>query len=177
MHLGIVDRQRRDRFLMTKEELENKMAVLLGGSAAEKLFFNHLSTGAADDLVKATGTARSMVSRYGMDEKLGHVAYERERPSMMEPAEPRGWSGREYSDETERLIDHAVRDLVGRALDRAIEILNIHRKIHDKTAQLLLQKETLEEGDIATLRSQIAPAQQAGVPGPPAKTLLPAANG
>ena len=55
-------------------------------------------------------------------------------------------------------MDHAVRDLVGHAFDRAIEILNAHRKIHEKTAQLLLQKETLEEEDIAALRAQIVPA-------------------
>ena len=167
-----IQRPTEDRFLMTKEDLENRMAVLLGGRAAEKIFFNHLSTGASDDLVKATSTARSMVLRYGMDEKLGHVAYERERPSMLEPAEPRGY-GREFSDETERLIDHAVRDLVGRALDRAIEILNIHRKIHDKTAQLLLQKETLEEDDIAALRSQIAPAEHGRPPASPTEALSP----
>jgi cell division protease FtsH len=160
-----IQRPTEDRFLMTKEELENRMAVLLGGRAAEKIFFNHLSTGASDDLVKATGTARSMVLRYGMDEKLGHVAYERERPSMFEPAGSRSYA-REFSDETERLIDHAVRDLVGSALDRAIEILNAHRKIHDKTAKLLLQKETLEENDIATLRSQIIPAKQEAQPAP-----------
>jgi cell division protease FtsH len=64
---------------------------------------------------------------------------------------------REFSDETERLMDHAVRDLVGRAFDRAIEILDAHRQVHEKTAQLLLQKETLEQDDIAALRAQIAP--------------------
>jgi cell division protease FtsH len=65
---------------------------------------------------------------------------------------------REFSDETERLMDHAVRDLVGHAFDRAIEILNAHRAVHEKTAQLLLQQETLEEKDIAALRAQIVPA-------------------
>ena len=76
-----IQRPTEDRFLMTEEELENRMAVLLGGRAAEYIFFHHLSTGAADDLVKATDTARSMVLRYGMDKELGHVAYERERPA------------------------------------------------------------------------------------------------
>ena len=74
-----IQRPTEDRFMMTKEELDNRMAVLLGGRAAEYVFFHHLSTGAADDLVKATETARSMVLRYGMDKDLGHVAYERER--------------------------------------------------------------------------------------------------
>ena len=153
-----IQRPTEDRFLMTKEELENRMAVLLGGRAAEYIFFHHLSTGAADDLVKATDTARSMVLRYGMDKDLGHVAYERERPPMLGTPVPQGWHAREFSDETERLMDHAVRDLVGHAFDRAIEILNAHRVVHEKTAQLLLQQETLEEKDIAALRAQIVPA-------------------
>ena len=108
--------------------------------------------------MKATDTARSMVLRYGMDKELGHVAYERERPPMLGTPAAQGWYAREFSDETERLMDHAVRDLVGHAFDRAIEILNAHGTVHEKTAQLLLQQETLEEEDIAALRAQIAPA-------------------
>jgi hypothetical protein len=88
---------------MTEQELANRMAVLLGGRAAEFIFFGHLSTGAADDFVKATDTARSMVLRYGMDKKLGHVAYECERPAMLGAPAPQV---REFSDETERLMDH-----------------------------------------------------------------------
>jgi cell division protease FtsH len=152
-----IQRPTEDRFLMTREELDNRMAVLLGGRAAELVFFHHLSTGAANDLVKATDTARSMVLRYGMDEKLGHVAYERERPSMFAAQDPRGAHGREFSDETERLIDHAVRGLLGHALERAVAIITAHRTVHERTAQLLLQKETLEEEDIEALRSQIGP--------------------
>ena len=160
-----IQRPTEDRFLMTREELENRMAVLLGGRAAEYIFFHHLSTGAADDLVKATDIARSMVLRYGMDQELGHVAYERERQPMLgTPVPPQGWHAREFSDETERLMDHAVRDLVGHAFDRAVEILNAHRPVHEKTAQLLLQKETLEEADIATLRAQIVPAEAIKAP-------------
>jgi cell division protease FtsH len=155
-----IQRPTEDRFLMTEEELKNRMAVLLGGRAAEYIFFHHLSTGAADDLVKATNTARSMVLRYGMDKDLGHVAYERERPPMLGTTSvPQSWQPREFSDETERLMDHAIRALVGRAFDRAIEILGTHRTVHERTAELLLQKETLEEADIATLRAQIAPTK------------------
>ena len=172
-----IQRPTEDRFLMTEEELENRMAVLLGGRAAEYIFFHHLSTGAADDLVKATDTARSMVLRYGMDKELGHVAYERERPPMLGTPVPQGWHAREFSDETERLMDHAVRDLVGHAFDRAIEILNAHRAVHEGTAQLLLQQETLEEKDIAALRAQIVPAAlatEAAPDKPPAPVRLPA---
>ena len=98
-----------------------------------------------------------MVLRYGMDRDLGHVAYERERPPMLStPAQSNPYA-REFSDETERLMDHAIRGLVGHAFDRAVEILNAHRPLHERTAELLLQKETLEEADIAALRAQIVP--------------------
>jgi cell division protease FtsH len=153
-----IQRPTEDRFLMTREELENRMAVLLGGRGAEFIFFNQLSTGAADDLAKATDIARSMVLRYGMDQDLGHVAYERERQPMLGLPIPREWHAPEFSDETERLIDHAVRDLLRHAFDRAVEILTAHRQLHEKTAQLLLQKETLDEKDLETLRMQINPA-------------------
>jgi cell division protease FtsH len=152
-----IQRPTEDRFLMTREELENRMAVLLGGRGAEYIFFHHLSTGAADDLVKATDIARSMVLRYGMDKELGHVAYERERPALFSAPTGQGTRAREFSDETERLMDHAIRDLVDRAFDRAVEILSVHRDVHEKTAKLLLQKETLEEAEIAELRGRIAP--------------------
>jgi cell division protease FtsH len=154
-----IQRPTEDRFMMTKEELDNRMAVLLGGRAAEYIFFHHLSTGAADDLVKATETARSMVLRYGMDKDLGHVAYERERPPTLGMPASQSPYGREFSDETERLMDHAIRGLVGHAFDQAVEILTRHRSVHEKTAELLLLKETLEEGDISALRTQIMPTE------------------
>jgi len=78
-----IQRPTEDRFLMTREELENKIAVLLGGRAAEKLVFGHLSTGADDDMDKATDIARSMVTRYGMDEKLGYVTYDAGKGSFL----------------------------------------------------------------------------------------------
>ena len=78
-----IQRPTEDRYLMTREELENKMAVLLGGRAAEHIVFDELSTGAADDLAKATDIARSMVTRYGMDEELGQVAYEKVPQSFL----------------------------------------------------------------------------------------------
>jgi cell division protease FtsH len=111
--------------------------------------------------VKATDTARSMVLRYGMDKDLGHVAYERERPPVLGTPVAQAPYAREFSDETERLMDHAIRGLVGHAFDRAIEILNAHRSVHEKTAKLLLQKESLEEEDIAALRAQIVSAPSA----------------
>jgi cell division protease FtsH len=83
-----IQRPTEDRFLMTREELQNKMAVLLGGRAAEWIIYGHLSTGAADDLVKVTDIARAIVTRYGMTEKLGHVALEKDRRSFLATDQP-----------------------------------------------------------------------------------------
>ncbi|HLT00829.1 MAG TPA: ATP-dependent zinc metalloprotease FtsH, partial [Geminicoccaceae bacterium] len=106
-----------DRYLMTEEELENKMTVLLGGRAAEQLVFGEISTGAADDLMKATDIARSMVTRYGMDQKLGQVALETERgPYLGAPIEG---GGRRFSEDTAREIDVAVRERIDRTYHRA----------------------------------------------------------
>src|SRR5260370_15845835 len=82
-----IQRPTEDRFLMTREELENKMAVLLGGRAAEWIVYGHLSTGAADDLAKVTDIARAIVTRYGMTERLGHIALDRDRSSFLAPGQ------------------------------------------------------------------------------------------
>jgi cell division protease FtsH len=152
-----IQRPTEDRFLMTREELENKMAVLLGGRAAEHIVFGHLSTGAADDLSKVTNIARSMVMRYGMDAKLGHVSYDAERQSFL------GAGGvippeRTYSEETAREIDCAVRTLVEAAFDRTVRLITERRQLLERGAQELLKKETLNEQDLASLRSAAAAA-------------------
>lgn len=145
-----IQRPTEDRYLMTREELENKMAVLLGGRAAERLVFNHLSTGAADDLAKVTDIARSMVMRYGMHEKLGHVAYEAERPVFIQM--PDAMPGmREYSEEIAREIDRAVRTIVQDAFDKAVATLETRRDTLDRGARELLTHETLTEDDLREL--------------------------
>ena len=145
-----IQRPTEDRYLMTREELENKMAVLLGGRAAERLVFDHLSTGAADDLAKVTDIARSMVMRYGMHEKLGHVAYEAERPAFLQvPGEMPG--AREYSEETASEIDHAVRDILQAAFERAAAILKERRDTLERGARELLAHETLSEDELRAL--------------------------
>ena len=152
-----IQRPTEDRFLMTQQELENRMAVLLGGRAAEAIVFHHLSTGAADDLAKATEIARSMVMRYGMDKQLGHVAYTQQRQTMLGMPTAPGLQEETYSEETERNIDHALHDLMQRAFDRATSILTRNRDLLERTAQILLEKETLEKDDLERLRGQIIP--------------------
>lgn len=147
-----IQRPIEDRFLMTKEELENKMAVLLGGRAAELLVFGHLSTGAADDLRRVTDIARSMVTRYGMSDKLGSVAYEREPGNFLANADrPYPVRERDYAEETAAAVDREVKDIVDRVLERTEGILTTRRPILDRAAKKLLEKETLEQGDIEAL--------------------------
>jgi cell division protease FtsH len=148
-----IQRPTEDRFLMTREELENKMAVLLGGRAAEQVVFGHLSTGAADDLVKVTDIARSMVMRYGMDGKLGNLAFESERAPFL-PEFP-GTTERRYSEETAQAIDRAVRQIAQTAFDRAVRILSRNRTVLEDGAKMLLQKETLAEAEIVALAASL----------------------
>ena len=145
-----IQRPTEDRYLMTRGELESKMAVLLGGRAAEHVVFGRYSTGAADDLAKVTDIARSMVMRYGMVEEMGHVAYEAERPLFLGLPESMA-RGRDYSEETARDIDRAVKRLVEEAFQTASALLSERRELLDRGAQELLQKETLGEQDLARL--------------------------
>ncbi|MCW8444457.1 ATP-dependent zinc metalloprotease FtsH [Fluoribacter gormanii] len=144
-----IQRPTEDRYLMTEQELKNKMMVLLGGRAAEFVVFGRFSTGAADDLAKATDIARSMVMRYGMDKELGPVTYQKEHSPFLES--PMTYHDREFSEETACEIDTAVRKIIQNVFDDAVEIIKKHIKILDKGATLLLKKETLNEEDLATL--------------------------
>lgn len=139
---------------MTREELENKMAVLLGGRASERIVFGHLSTGAADDLAKVTDIARSMVMRYGMEEKLGHVAYESESPGFLDVpgTMPRG---RQFSEEVAREIDRAVKAIIDEAFRKAHHALSRNRGVLDLGAERLLQKETLNEDELKELANEV----------------------
>jgi cell division protease FtsH len=137
---------------MTREELEGKMAVLLGGRAAEHIVFGHLSTGAADDLAKVTDIARSMVTRYGMAEELGPVSLEEARSSFLSGVPNAPWQDREYSEETAREVDCAVRKIVEEAFQRAVDVLDKNRDLLVRGAQVLLQKETLTEAELAQFR-------------------------
>jgi cell division protease FtsH len=152
-----LQRPTEDRFLMTREELENKMAVLLGGRAAEEVMFEHLSTGAANDLAKVTEIARSMVMRYGMVKALGHVAYADE-PGLYLSSQ--GFQKqREFSEETAREIDIAVRQIVDGTYQKALAILRRERAALERWALKLLEKETLGESELEELRRAVAPAQ------------------
>jgi cell division protease FtsH len=141
-----LQRPTEDRFLMTVEELENKMAVLLGGRAAEQLVFGEISTGASDDLVRVTDIARSMVTRYGMESTLGQAAYETDRGTFL--GMPSEGGGRRYSEDTAREIDVAVRERIDRIYQKAVQILRERRGELDRLAKKLLEKETLTADEL-----------------------------
>ena len=147
-----LQRPTEDRYLMTREELENKMAVLLGGRAAEHLVFGHLSTGAADDLVKATQIARNMATRFGMGAELGPVTYESEQAPFL--GQLAGFQ-RFYSEETAREIDIAVRRAIQAQFERARRILAKNRALVEETAKALLAKETLADAELAAVLNAV----------------------
>jgi cell division protease FtsH len=161
-----IQRPTEDRYLMTREELEAKMTVLLAGRTAEEVIFGHLSTGAADDLSKATDIARSMVVRYGMWPELGPLAYE---------TEPSGFLGgfpqpphRLYSEQTAREIDVAVRELLEAVHVRARRILEDNRALLEEAAKQLLAQETLADPELQVLLRRVVMASG----GPPVRTGL-----
>ncbi|HAM6726109.1 TPA: AAA family ATPase [Escherichia coli] len=145
-----LQRPTEDRFLMTRTDLEHKIAVLLGGRAAEKLVFGELSTGAADDLARATDIARDMITRFGMDEGLGYIAFEAQRPRFLDTPEL-AHGGCRVAESTQARIDQAIRDIVMGVFERAYRILDINRAVLERSARELLARETLDESDIRQL--------------------------
>ena len=145
-----IQRPTEDRYLMTSDELKDKMTSLLGGRAAEVLIFDKLSTGAADDLDKATDIARSMVTRYGMDETLGLATYADEpSPYLGDIGIPR-LQMHSYSEQTAAEIDKAVQVLISEAFERATDILSRNHTMLQETAEKLLEQETLSGDELPT---------------------------
>ncbi len=144
-----MQRPTEDRFLLSTRDLEHRMAVLMGGRAAEDIVFGEISTGASDDLQKATEVARDMVMRYGMETELGNRVYSTQRQNFL--GQPVG-DFAEVSAETQREIDLAIKARVEAAFAHAKELLNSHREDLDKGAELLLAKETLTDDDFPPIR-------------------------
>jgi cell division protease FtsH len=135
-----------DRYLMTKTELLDRMAVLLGGRVAEEITFGEISTGAHNDLQRATDIATSMVKEFGMSEKLGYVTFEKEKNPLFLPSSL--FSSREYSEDTAKQIDEEVKKIIDETYRKAKEILTGKKDELGELARLLLEKEVVEEGDL-----------------------------
>jgi cell division protease FtsH len=147
-----------EHYLMSRTELVHRIAVLLGGRAAEQLVFGEISTGAADDLVRATEIARSMVVRFGMNKELGQVAYEPQRQSMLSrPGFPE-WQPRAYGDETAVAIDRAVREQIDEGYVLANSVLQANRDLVLRAAERLLESETLDGEQLDAIGSSVVRA-------------------
>ncbi|MCP1375273.1 ATP-dependent zinc metalloprotease FtsH [Dyella lutea] len=162
-----LQRPTEDRFLMSRDELADRMTVLLGGRAAEMLALGDMSTGAADDLARATGIARGMVTHYGMAPELGQITYEEEAgPLLGYPLD--AWQPRRYSEASAAAIDRAVRELVEQAFMRARAILVRDRDALERVAEALLARETLSGAELATMAAPpVAPTGSEDVGHPP----------
>lgn len=154
-----LQRPTEDRFLMTRADLERRIAVLLGGRAAERLVFGEVSTGAADDLARATDIARDMITRFGMDEDLGYIAFEPQRPRFLDVPELAA-GGCRVAESTQARIDQAIRSLVMGVFQRAYRILEANRPILERCAEELLARETLDESAIRELTQGLKPASE-----------------
>lgn len=148
-----------DRYLMTRTELMHRMSVLLGGRAAEMLVFKQATTGAADDLQRATEIARAMVTRYGMERDIGQASFVMERPRYLD-LQGLGPQQSEMSDETNARIDSAINDLVEQAFRRATEILAACSAVHVDSAERLLDEETFGESELAAICAAVRQRMQ-----------------
>jgi cell division protease FtsH len=144
-----------DRFLMSKTELLNKIATLLGGRAAEEIVFEDISTGAHNDLARATDIARSMVKEYGMSAKVGQVYFAREKRNQFLNFPMEG--AVEYSEATAELIDNEVREIINNQYSKAMEIIREKKEILKKGSEMLLEKEKIDREELEALMDDYSP--------------------
>ena len=140
-----------DRYVMTEDELLGQIDVLLGGRAAEEIVFGMASTGASNDLTRATDIARRMITDYGMSERFRNVALTKRGASLMGNQGDGGMLAREYSEETQRYIDDEIARIVAARYDRIMSLLGERRDVLETVATRLLEAETIEEGEFASL--------------------------
>jgi cell division protease FtsH len=152
-----------DRYLMTRQDLRSELAVLLGGRSAEEIAFGEISTGAQNDLQRATDIARAMVTEFGMSDELGAVNYNGHKrnafldsPFMQE----RG----NYAEETAQKIDAEVKRILTAAHDEALRILRERRSVLDELSERLLVKEVIEAEEFRELLGPVPPKDPDAVP-------------
>jgi cell division protease FtsH len=146
-----IQRPTEDRFLMKREELESKIAILLGGRVAEKLIFNHLSTGASDDLARATDLAAQMVTRFGMCEDLGHVSLVQEQNTYLSPQSRQTYFGLEIANK----IDESIRKILDRCYAISQKALEINLALLKNSAQELLKNEVIDLEAINAIKAKV----------------------
>jgi cell division protease FtsH len=160
-----------DKFLTTRAELLDTMAMTLGGRAAEEIVFGEVTTGASNDLEKVTATAKQMVMRFGMSEKLGPRVFGHDQG---QPFVGREFSAEpDYSDEIAREIDDEIRLLVESAHAHATDILTTHRSSLEKLSEILIKRETIEREQFEALLDGESEEQLFGRDGPPSEPAPP----
>ena len=163
-----------DRYLLTKQELMDRIAVLLGGRVAEEIIFNEISTGAGNDLERTTDLARRMVTEYGMSRELGPINFgsSSQRMQFLQTPDALG-EGRKYSEDTAREIDSEIFGIIEGTYERVRRILEGDREILEKLAQRLLEKEVVDEAELREIMElpprQREPLEQQIVETPPVK--------
>jgi len=144
-----------DRYLMSRTELLGKIDVLLGGRGAERLTFGDISTGAHNDLQRATDIARAMVAEYGMGQTLGPATYPRQNRPVFLGTEQGGLANREYSEATAARIDAEVKEILVAAEARVAELLAGRQDVLERVAAALLETETLDEAQFKALLGEV----------------------
>ncbi|MEL6230405.1 MAG: ATP-dependent zinc metalloprotease FtsH [Cyanobacteria bacterium J06627_3] len=145
-----------DRFLRSADELKGQIATLLGGRSAEEVVFGSITTGAANDLQRATEVAEQMVTTYGMSEILGPLAYDKgQQSSFLDSGMPN--ARRNMSEETARAIDAEVKSLVEAAHEHALGILRSNRDLLENISQQLLKEEVIEGDVLREMLAQVKP--------------------
>ncbi len=136
-----------DQMLLSKDDMKEQLAGLMGGRVAEEIIFNVQTTGASNDFEQASQMARAMVTEYGMSDKLGPVQYEGSHSMMTGQLSPE----KSYSPETAQMIDDEVRALLNDARNKAADIINENRETHKLIAEALLKYETLDAAQIKSI--------------------------
>jgi cell division protease FtsH len=151
-----------ERYMMTRDELQDRIAVMMGGRVAEQVVFEDVSTGAENDLERATETARQMVCRFGMSQRLGPITFGR-RTNLRFLDGLSGNEERNFSEETARAVDAEIRKIVEEQQDRARTILDRRRAALEAITARLLEKETIERDELAEILAADEAAEQARV--------------
>lgn len=149
-----IQRPSEDRYLMSKKDLQNRIAVLLAGRAAEQLIFGEVTTGAADDLVKATDIARAMVTQYGMSDDIGMLSIDSPKSQFLVPS--LADSSLRFGPDMAQRVSAAVSTLLDEAFQLATDVLALNQSILEETAKQLLAEETLDDQRLAAIRDGIA---------------------
>ncbi|ELS32683.1 MULTISPECIES: ATP-dependent zinc metalloprotease FtsH [Pseudanabaena] len=144
-----------DRFLLSKEEIESQIATLLGGRSAEEIIFGSITTGASNDLQRATELADKMVTSYGMSEVLGPLAYQKQQNQFLGGME----MARNVSPATSEAIDKEIKAIVENAHAKALAILNANRDLLESISEKLLETEVIEGEFLTGLLAQVKPAE------------------